>query len=297
MGKTFHTKKLSSGDLLVEVYTKIQSDALLALNSLSDYEVSVAPHRTLNTVQGVISEDVLIEAPETEVVEGLSSRGAIAARRTILRGDGVKHKTRHIILTFAITTLPDAVKAGYLRYRVRPYVPNPVRCFKCQRFGFGSRNCRGSDRCAKCSSKEHLSDVCESNPKCANCDGKHAAYSRSCPLWKQEKEIHSKSIRTSPTLRQRSVTCSKHKVLMQRLCTVDLHGHWRPRERRHLWMICVFHRGPPRPLRSGAPATVSQLQEGCERARIQLGARPGTSCNPLLLYPLGAEARHPTSLP
>ncbi|KAM7293913.1 nucleolar GTP-binding protein 2 [Ixodes scapularis] len=88
-----------------------------------------------------------------------------------------------------MTTLPQAVKAGYLHCRVRPYVPNPLRCFKCQRFGHGSRSCRGSDTCARCSSKEHLADHCENEPKCTNCEGKHAAYSRSCSLWKQEKEI------------------------------------------------------------------------------------------------------------
>ncbi|CAN7977796.1 unnamed protein product [Ixodes persulcatus] len=189
VGKTFEAKKMTSGDLLVEVHTKLQSDALLALNSVSDYKVTVTPHRTLNTVQGVISEDDLLETPEAEIVEGLSSQGVIAARRITLRRDGMEHKTKHIVLTFAMTTLPQAVKAGYLHCRVRPYVPNPQRCFKCQRFGHGSRSCRGSDTCARCSSKEHLADHCENDPKCTNCEGKHAAYSRSCSLWKQEKEI------------------------------------------------------------------------------------------------------------
>ncbi|KAM7307450.1 putative enoyl-CoA hydratase echA8 isoform X2 [Ixodes scapularis] len=57
---------MASGDLLVEISTKQQSDALLALNSVSDYKVTVSPHRKLNTVQGVISEDDLLDTSDAE---------------------------------------------------------------------------------------------------------------------------------------------------------------------------------------------------------------------------------------
>ncbi|KAM7312911.1 hypothetical protein ISCGN_009815 [Ixodes scapularis] len=105
------------------------------------------------------------------------------------RRDGAEVKTKHLILTFQRHTLPALVKAGYLNCRVRPYVPNPQRCFRCQRFGHGSRSCRGRETCAKCASYDHVADVCEGSVACANCKGPHPAYSRSCPLWRQEKEI------------------------------------------------------------------------------------------------------------
>ncbi|KAM7310654.1 hypothetical protein ISCGN_007562 [Ixodes scapularis] len=66
---------------------------------------------------------------------------------------------------------------------------NLVSDYKCQRSGHGSRNCRGRDTCAKCSSKEHVTDACNNEPHCANCGGNHPAYSRSCPVWKDEKEV------------------------------------------------------------------------------------------------------------
>ncbi|KAM7291877.1 uncharacterized protein ISCGN_028448 [Ixodes scapularis] len=55
-----------------EVTTAKQSTALLALNEVREYKVSVTPHRTLNSTQGVISEDDLLEIPTDEIVEGLS---------------------------------------------------------------------------------------------------------------------------------------------------------------------------------------------------------------------------------
>lgn len=149
----------------------------------------------MNSIQGVISEDDLLESTDTEIVEGLSDQGVIAARRISLRRDGQELKTKHIVLTFQSTTLPDAVKAGYLHCRVRPYVPNPRRCFNCQRFGHGSQNCRGKATCAKCGKNDHSADSCSNEAHCVNCGDPHPAYSRSCKTWKEEKEVLSLKVK------------------------------------------------------------------------------------------------------
>ena len=51
--------------------------------------------------------------------------------------------------------------------------------------------CPGNPICAKCGSAEenHDFDECKSPLKCNNCKGDHAAFSRDCPIWKEEKEI------------------------------------------------------------------------------------------------------------
>ncbi|GBO08604.1 hypothetical protein AVEN_40685-1 [Araneus ventricosus] len=51
--------------------------------------------------------------------------------------------------------LPKSIKAGCINCKLRPYIPNPFRCFKCQR----------------------------------NCSGPHPASSKSCPTWIFEKEV------------------------------------------------------------------------------------------------------------
>lgn len=189
IGYNYKAKKMHSSDLLVEVNTKDQSMALQKLSRIVDVQVTAAPHRTLNTIRGVLSEDDLLHSSEEEILEGLRPSGVVAVKRIIFKRDGVETPSKHVILTFERHTLPAFVKAGYLHCRVRPYVPNPLRCFRCQRFGHGARSCRGKNICAKCGSTDHVADICESEVKCANCDGVHPAYSRACPIWKQEKEI------------------------------------------------------------------------------------------------------------
>ncbi|CAN8000384.1 unnamed protein product, partial [Ixodes hexagonus] len=75
IGKSYKAKKMTSGDLLV----------------------SVTPHRTLNTIRGVISEEDLLETTDDEIVEGLSDQGVVAARRICLRRDGQELTTKHIL--------------------------------------------------------------------------------------------------------------------------------------------------------------------------------------------------------
>ncbi|CAN7977252.1 unnamed protein product [Ixodes persulcatus] len=178
---------MTSGDLLIEIKTSEQSTALLSLNSVSDYKVTVTPHRTLNTVKGVISEDDLLESTEDELVDGLSDQGVVAAKRISLRREGKEINTKHVILTFELSKIPESIKAGYLNCRVRRYVPNPRRCFHCQRFGHSAQSCRGKTTCAKCGQNDHLSDNCANPPHCVNCGEPHAAYSRSCKKMERRK--------------------------------------------------------------------------------------------------------------
>ncbi|GFV56080.1 uncharacterized protein TNCV_4524021 [Trichonephila clavipes] len=84
----------------------------------------------------------------------------------------------------------ENILIGYLIIKIRPCIPNPLGCFRCQSYGHGTASCRGVATCNKCSSTEHASEACTTEwRKCANCKGEHAAYSKICPKWQQEKEI------------------------------------------------------------------------------------------------------------
>ncbi|XP_055943472.1 uncharacterized protein LOC129973385 [Argiope bruennichi] len=156
-GNVTSVKKLRSGDLLIESATPKQSEQLLSIKNFGDAPIEVSGHKTLNYTRGVISSMDLIMVSDEEFASELQS--------------------------FRIT-------AGFISCDVRPFVPNPVRCFKCQRFGHTKTSCRASSsRCPQCSEIGHDGTPCTKPEKCVNCNGSHPAYSKSCPKWKIEKEI------------------------------------------------------------------------------------------------------------
>ncbi|GBN22723.1 hypothetical protein AVEN_68057-1 [Araneus ventricosus] len=82
-----------------------------------------------------------------------------------------------------------------MRLSVRTYIPNPLRCFKCQRFGHSKTSFRGTLTCARCAEFGHESTDCTRAEKRVNCKGEHTSFSRNCFAWKQEKDIISTKIK------------------------------------------------------------------------------------------------------
>ncbi|GBN20956.1 hypothetical protein AVEN_177595-1 [Araneus ventricosus] len=153
-GELKSVKRLRSGDLLIETVSSLQTKSFLLAKTFLDLPVSVTPHKTLNTCRGVISESELLGTSEGEILEGFSTQGVTHVRRIKIKRGNDTFDTKHLILTFRTTILPATIKAGYLNCKVRPYIPNPLRCFKCQ-----------------------------------SCKGNHSASSKNCPKWTEEKQI------------------------------------------------------------------------------------------------------------
>ncbi|GBO20251.1 hypothetical protein AVEN_87401-1 [Araneus ventricosus] len=188
-------KRLKSGDLLIETLSATQTKSFLLAEKFLDHPVSVTVHRGLNSSRGVVSENELVGSSDTEILEGLSSQGVIGVRRINIKRDGKLIPTKHVILTFNSTKLPATIKAGFLSCPVKPYIPNPIRCFNCQRFGHSKAVCRGRLTCSKCSVIGHSANDCTSDPKCRNCSQAHTADSKLCPQFKTEKKIQELRVR------------------------------------------------------------------------------------------------------
>ena len=186
---TKNIKKLKSGQYLVEVDKENHSRHLLAATKIVEAPVTVSPHRTLNTKRGVVRCIELKHCSDEEVKRELAPQGVADVRRITVMRDGQRQLTGTFILTFDQPNLPASIKVGYLNVRVNLYVPNPVRCFKCQRFGHFVSNCQQNARCCKCGKEDHDQAECNNEPSCTNCSGPHPANHKSCPKWSEEKEI------------------------------------------------------------------------------------------------------------
>ena len=77
-----------------------------------------------------------------------------------------------------------------MSYDVRLYVPPPLRCFKCQKYGHVAAVCKGKQRCGRCAG-EHEYGKCERGAKlkCCNCGGEHTSAYRGCEISKRAEEV------------------------------------------------------------------------------------------------------------
>lgn len=188
-GEPKSVKKLRSGDLLVEVTRKAHSDLLLKSKELALVPITVSPHRALNSKKGVLRCRELAGMTEREIQQDLSDQHVSEVKRISITRDGKRVPTGTYILTFQSAILPSVIKVGYMRVPVQLYIPNPLRCYKCQHFGHHRENCRLHDLCARCGGNDHSDGTCQLDPKCVNCGGNHESRSRECPVFKKEKDI------------------------------------------------------------------------------------------------------------
>jgi len=120
----------------------------------------------------------------------MKSQGVVNIENISVKdSSGNRRSTNTFVVTFRLPTLPKHVIVGYMRVLVDLYVPNPLRCFKCQKFGHGSKACKWTETCARCGQTGHNGD-CSNKTKCPpNCSGGHTAFSKECPKWILEKKI------------------------------------------------------------------------------------------------------------
>ncbi|GBO45180.1 hypothetical protein AVEN_56608-1 [Araneus ventricosus] len=132
LGEVASVRKLRSGDLLIEVKSRKQAQQIIKLKALATIPVTVSAHSSLNSSKGVITCGELFNVSIEDITNELKGEGVTHVRRIFIRRDGQLLPTKHLILTFQTPVLPDSLKAGYMKLAVRPFIPNPLRCFKCQ---------------------------------------------------------------------------------------------------------------------------------------------------------------------
>lgn len=66
------------------------------------------------------------------------------------------------VFTFHSVILTTKIVVAYMKLQIKPYIPQPLRCFKCQIFGHLPVRCRSEiNKCGVCTEK-----VVEPSLKC-----------------------------------------------------------------------------------------------------------------------------------
>jgi len=78
--------------------------------------------------------------------------------------------------------LPTYISVGYEMVPVWAYIPNPVQCFRCQRFWHNQQCYTSSIVCDHCSESSHSDTTCPNALHCVNCGSIHPWVNKNCPF-------------------------------------------------------------------------------------------------------------------
>ena len=156
----------------------------------------------MNSSKGVIKCRDLAGCDDAEIIKELEAYGVTHVLNMKIKHDSVLRPTSTYVLTFDAPKPPKTIRVGYKNVAVELYIPNPMRCFNCQKYGHGSRSCKSKKVCAKCAGTDHDDKDCQSDFKCARCQGPHPVYSKECPVWLQEKKIQHTKVSRDVTFAQ-----------------------------------------------------------------------------------------------
>ena len=190
-------KNISRKLLIIEIdhcnNDKIQE--ILNLSLLGDYQIKCRLPLNKTISYGVIGP-IGIETSLVELKDELISQELNIDKITRIYKGKEKTPTVFTKVAFISENLPDFVKIGYQRFRVRQYVGTPWQCYRCQGFGHSAPHCRYKPRCLVCSGAHELRE-CDQRKnngradivKCPNCQGAHTANYGGCPSYQKAKVI------------------------------------------------------------------------------------------------------------
>lgn len=192
---TTESKFLKSGDLLIKTQNVKQAKNLIKLTGIFDATIEVTEHKTKNSCKGVISAYELKNEDSETLLNYLHTQNVIEVKMHQKTINGQTFNTGLVFITFGVNTLPEYLTVGLLRVRVRPYIPTPMRCFSCHKYGHTSKYCSTKDnpKCYNCNNDKHLQnkeDKCTNQPVCVNCNEiGHNSYNRNCKEYKRQVDI------------------------------------------------------------------------------------------------------------
>ena len=127
--------------LLVETTRKFQTEQLLNCKTFFSLPVEVSEHKTLNSSKDIIGDKALKGETEENIQDYLQDQGVTTVKRFKIRKGHDLVSTNTLLHTFNSVVPPKSLKMFYRIIPVEVYVPNPLRCFNCQRFGHHENNC------------------------------------------------------------------------------------------------------------------------------------------------------------
>ena len=125
---------------------------------------SQAP-QALNTCKEVIRCAPLVNCDKEEILRELNPQWVKDIFNITVRVDSDTNRNNYtFIVTFNTSVIPKHITIGYIRLPASVYIPNPLRCFKCQKYGHGKNSCRERETCSTCGQIGHTNSIALVSP-------------------------------------------------------------------------------------------------------------------------------------
>lgn len=192
IGEIEFAKILNDGNLFVRCANAGQMDKALKIKDIAKCKVENSGRvgtRKKDGKIGVIT-GVPLSVNMEELKKNIKGAKILSVQRMKTKRDGVVKDSETVSIEFEEESVPKKVFLGFMSYPVRMFVPKPMRCFNCQRFGHTAKNCKRQKRCARCGG-DHDYGLCGSgiSPKCCNCGGAHNVAFSGCEVMRRETNI------------------------------------------------------------------------------------------------------------
>ena len=129
------------GSLLIEASSE-ESEKLMKMTKLVGNNVKCIPHPIFNQCRGVIYAPELLSIDADEIQAELEDQNVVKVVRMTKKSKDHVIPLPTLILTFQTYRMPSTIKAGWLNFKVKPYIPSPLRCFHCHIFGHSTQKCK-----------------------------------------------------------------------------------------------------------------------------------------------------------
>ena len=190
-----NTIKIHNANILLKL-SKEQTTAIQQTRKILNYNINVKVQQSQPNTKGII-HGVSLELGTEEIIHTLKEYNVITATRL-----GKNKDSETVILKFSTNTLPYAVNIGFKTHKVKTYIPPPIRCYNCNKFGHTSTYCTTKVRCPKCGGNHPYQQCKSTDKKCPNCGESHNAAYKGCIQYKEAKYITEYKIKNNTTYTQ-----------------------------------------------------------------------------------------------
>lgn len=176
------------------------------ISQIGPIPVIIEKHPFRNKCRGTVHTWDSVRMTETEILNSLkASRVTKVVKKKYTNKDTKNREfSGELLLTFDSDTLPAVIKLGWLNLEPQQYLPKPLQCNKCFRFGNQcfefeptfTPKCTGKEKCGWCGEEtgeeKHPTETgekCGKTKKCIQCKGNHQSWSKYCPAYIFECDI------------------------------------------------------------------------------------------------------------